>query len=48
MSLGYSGYANTWMNGDFGTDFMAQNILSKIFSEYQKTGKIPEHIDWLS
>lgn len=40
--------SNTWKNGDLGIDFMAQNILFKLFGEYQKTGKLPEHIDWMS
>ena len=36
--------SGTWKTTVSGIDFMALQILFKMFDEYQETGKLPEHI----
>ena len=34
--------SGTWLTVEYGMDMVARNLCSKIFVEYQETGKIPE------
>ena len=38
--------SGTWKTTESGIDIMALKILSKMFDEYQETGKVPEHVSW--
>ena len=40
--------SGTWRTTESGIDIMALKILFKLFSEYQKTGGLPEHVSWFS
>ncbi|SDZ95960.1 hypothetical protein SAMN02745687_01218 [Lachnospiraceae bacterium NK3A20] len=40
--------SGTWKTLAYGIDFMAYNILFKLFDEYQETGVLPDHISWYS